>query len=221
MTSQEIYKRFLLKVNKNDTNANIKIPKSQFVLLFNEQKDQWSSDVIKLNENSDYIEEIQELLELDFKLEKTNSSLKKDDFKLPQNFLKRSTAYAVTSKEKCKSNPMVIWFIKPKNLDVYLQNSNLSPSFEYQETIAIINSKLVSIFKTDFNIDEVYLSYYRQALNIDIAGYTKIDGTPSSDIQTDLLDENIIIVLNRTAAEALRNYENTEQLQVAATRPLT
>jgi hypothetical protein len=220
MTSQKIYKKFLLKVNKNDTNANVKIPKSQFVLLFNEQKDQWQNDIIKNNEDSDYIEEIQELLELDTKLIKINSSLNKDNFKLPDDFSNRVTAYAITSKEKCKNNQMVIWFVKPKNRDIYLQNSNLSPSFEYQETFAIINNKQVSIFKDTFNIDEVYLSYYRQALDIDIAGYINIDGTPSTDKDTDLSDPNIDIILNRTAAEALRNYENIEQLQIAATRPL-
>lgn len=219
MTPNEAYKKFLLKVNKNDTNGNIKVPKSQFVILFNEQKGQWLDSIITDFEGADYIEGIEELLDLDVPLVKQNSSLIKDGFKLPDNFFRRATAYAVASKGECKENPMVIWFIKPKNRDVYLQNSNLQPSFEYQETIAIVNSGQVSVFKKDFNVDEVYLSYYRRPLDLDISGYTHIDGTQSTDIATDLSDDNTDIIINRTATEALRNYESTEQVQLAMSRP--
>ena len=47
--SKELYKKFLLKINKNDTNSNVKVPISQFVLIYNEQQRLWLDNIIKLN----------------------------------------------------------------------------------------------------------------------------------------------------------------------------
>jgi hypothetical protein len=41
MTSVEAFKRFQLKINKNDTNTDVDINRGEFVLLYNEQKDVW------------------------------------------------------------------------------------------------------------------------------------------------------------------------------------
>lgn len=216
--SKELYKKFLLKINKNDTNSNVKVPISQFVLIYNEQQRLWLDNIIKLNENSDYIDDIEELLILDEQLTPIKVGKNNDSFKLPNDFYRRATGYCFASKGNCTDNSMVVWFIKPKNLDVYLKNSNLSPSFEYQETIGLINNGKVSIYKSDFNIDEAYINYYKKALDIDITGYTKIDGFSSVNINTNLSDINAEEVLNLAALEALRNYENTESAQLAASR---
>ena len=221
MTPQTAYKEFLLKVNKNDTNANIKIPKSQFVLLFNEEKNIFVEDKIKSEESSVEIEAISELLELDKPLVLESVSKIKDDYKLPEDFLRRTTSYVLADKGACKDNVMVAWIIKAKNRDIYLQNANLRPSFEYQETFAILNNDKISFYKTDFNITEAYLNYYRMPKDLDIEGYTKIDGTPSVDAETDLCDDNIRIVINRAATAAMRNYESVEQFQLAQSRPQT
>lgn len=218
MTPQEAYKIFLDKVNKNDTNVNIRIPKSIFILLFNEQKNQFILDTLRDTQSLDYIDDISELLTLDYKLTPLGEFRNKVDFVLPDNFLRRATGYVIAQKAKCKDNVMVVWFIKPKNIDTYLRNADLNPSFEYQETVGIINSGRVSIYKTDFNIQEAYLNYYREPLDLDISGYTKIDGSASTDVQTDLTDDNIISVINMAVKEALRNYESTEQFQLASTR---
>ena len=219
MTPQTAYKEFLLKVNKNDTNANIKIPKSQFVLLFNEEKNIFVEDKIKNEESSAEIEAISELLELDKPLVLESVSKIKDDYKLPEDFLRRTTSYVLADKGTCKDNVMVAWIIKAKNRDIYLQNTNLRPSFEYQETFAILNNDKISFYKTDFIITEAYLNYYRMPKDLDIEGYTKIDGTPSIDAETDLCDDNIRIVINRAATAAMRNYESIEQFQLAQSRP--
>lgn len=218
MTPNEIYKKFLLKVNKNDTNTNIKVPKSQFVLLFNEEKRQWLDDKTKGKESSDYIEDLEYLLEHNIPLEKISSFTLHDDFKLPENFFRRATSYSIASKKDCNNVPIVNWFIKPKDLNVLLQNAHTSPSFEYQETIALLNKNKLSVYKGDFTITEVYLTYYREPKDLDIAGYKHIDGTPSSDIEVDLDDFNIEEIINRTARNAVLNYESVEQNQLALQR---
>lgn len=214
-TPLEIYKRFLLKVNKNDTNGNIKIPKSQFVIIFNEAKRNWIDQKAKILESNDYIEDLAFLLELDAPLTKVSSTPLTEVFKIPSNFFSKTSSYSVASKGDCKDKILVNWFVKPKDINVLLQNSNQSPSFEYQETLAILNKDNITVYKDNFNIDQCYLSYYREPLDIDIDGYTKIDGTASQNIATDLDNISTEEVLELAAIEALKNYESIEQLQIA------
>lgn len=219
LTVLELYKKFLLKVNKNDTNTNIKVPKSQFVLLFNEQKRDWLNEVTKTKESSDYIEDIEDILEIDIPLTKvSNRSNIKTDFALPDNFFKEASSFSICSRGKCKNIRLKNWFVKPKNINVLLENNNQNPSFDYRETLAILNNNKVSIYNTDFSVDEVYLSYYREPKDLDIEGYIKIDGSASIDILPDLDLINIEEIINRTVVEALRNYESIEQLQIAQQR---
>lgn len=218
MTPQEAYKKFLLKVNKNDTNANVKVPKSQFVLLFNEEKRKFMDEVSSRQENSDYIEDIEELLELDKELIKVSEQTNKTNFTLPPRFYKRVGGYSVATKGSCKNITLTNWFIKPKDKDVLAGNSNQSPSFEYRETLALLNSGKVSVYKDGFTINKAYLSYYREPLDINIAGYKQLDGQPSVNAATDLSDRNIDLIIDRAATEAVRNYQSTEQLQLALQR---
>lgn len=218
ISPQEAYKKYLLKVNKNDTNSNIKIPKGQFILIFNEEKRKWLTEISRRNENSDYIEEIEELLELDAEITKTADDSIKTSFSVPANFFKRATAYSLGSKGSCTGKRLNIWFIKPKDINVLLTNSDYNPSFEYEETLGIINSGRVSVYKGDFNIDKTFLSYYREPRDLNIAGYTQIDGSASFDQATDLSIENDEIIIDRAVEETLRNYQSPEQLQLAMQR---
>lgn len=214
----EVYKKILLKVNKNDSNSNINVPKSEVVLIFNEEKRGWLDDKVKNKQSSDYIEDLEFLLELNVKLEKKSSSKFKEEFTLPSNFFRRASSYSLASKGKCKNVVVYNWFTKPKDINVLLQNDNQNPSFEYQETLVVLNNNLLSVYKDDFNIDEVYLDYYREPKDLDIKGYTHIDGTLSEDIEVDLDNFNTEEIINRTATELLRNYESAEQTQMALQR---
>jgi hypothetical protein len=218
MTPQEAYKKFQIEVNKNDTNANVKIPKGVFVLLFNEQKRKWIDEIIKKNEGSDHIEDISELLEPDVELTQVGSNTRKTDYTLPDRFFRRVSGYSLASKDKCTNQVLYNWFIKPKDINVLLQNENQKPSFEYRETLAILNNGKISVYKDGFEIDKTFLSYYREPLDLDIEGYTKLDGSPSANVTVDLNDDNMETIINLTAAEAVRNTEAVEQLQLALQR---
>lgn len=218
MTSLKAYKELLLKVNKNDTNANIHVPKSQFVLIFNEQKRIWLDEKVKDKENNDYIEDIQELLVPDVSLKKLSSSTLKDEFELPADFFRRCTSYSVASKDTCKNVVLVNWPVKPKDINVLLVNTDTNPSFEYQETLYMVAGNKLLVYKDNFNLDEVYLTYYKEPRDIDLEGYTHIDGEPSTNIDTELSDFNVNQIIDRVAVEILFNYESREQAQAAVQR---
>ena len=211
----EVYKKFLLKLNKNDTITNIKVPKAQFVLMFNEQKRKWLDIAINRLESSSDIEDIEEVLQTDVKLTKVEDLDVKSDFLLPANFYKRVSSYSVASKGECKRSVIVNWFVKPKDLQVLLQNEHYKPSFEYQETLAIINNGKVSVYKDAFKVNEAYLTYYKNPKDINLAGFKQFDGTPSFDQEVDLSDSNTEHIIDLTVIEAAKNYESMEQLQAA------
>lgn len=219
MIPQEAYKRLQLKVNKNDTNGNVKIPKAQFVLIFNSEKRKWLDTLIPESGSTDEIEGIEELLEVDVPLTKVSEDTKKAVFTLPTNFFRRTSSYNLASQDDCKDQVVVNWFVsKNKNINVLLQNSDFNPSFDYRETLAVLNKDKLTIYKDNFTVDKTYLSYYREPKDIDINGYTRLDGTPSTDVTIDLSDINVELILDRVAVEVTRNYESILQNQLAAQR---
>lgn len=221
LTPNEIYTKLLFKLNKNDTNSNIKIPKGVFVILFNEQKRKYLDKALANEESSDLINNFSEILALNTPLTKVSESTLSDSFKLPADFLKEVSSYSLASKNKCNNSVITNWFIKPKDINVLLQNVNHKPSFEYQETLAIINNNNISIYKEDFKINKTFLSYYKNPPDLDIEGYIKPDGTKSQNISTTLSDTNIDKILDRTVVEISSNYQSVEQLQLALQRQQT
>lgn len=213
-----LYKRFLLKINKNDTNTNVKVSKGVFVIIYNEQQRKYVNATIEKDESSKLIDDISELLVLDKQLKKVADYSNKTDFTLPDKFAKRTSLNILASKGECKNNPMVVWFIKPLNIDVILQNNNQSPSFEYQETVGIINGSNISIYKTDFSINNAYLSYYFYPSDIDIEGYINILGKSSTNISTELVSQNTDKILDRCVVEVSQNYEDVQRMQMALQR---
>lgn len=218
MTPKDIYKSFQLKVNKNSTNNNIAVPIGVFVTLWNEQKRQWLDEKVKGKEDSNYIDDLEELLEVDVKLNSVKTFSNKDDFSLPSNFFRRVASYSIADKGDCKGKRITNWFAKPKDLEVLLLNSNYDPNFEWEESLAVLNKGKLSVYKKDFKIKNTYLTYYREPVDLDIEGWIHIDGTPSKDVMVDLDDLNIEEITNRTVVDVVSNYESGEQAQMAAAR---
>lgn len=214
MKVQEIYKRFLIKVNKNDTNSNINVPKGVFVLIFNEQLDFWIEnkirEVIQTNEKN----KIGNLLVIDKPLTKLSQTANHVKFELPTDFYDIESTYSIASKGTCTNRVLYNFDFKQRNKNVLFQNENEKPSFEYQETLYNINEDGLLVYTDNFTIDSQYLSYFRRPKKIDISGYTKFDGSPSQDIETDIDEKHIIEVINMCSVESVKNFENVEAFQL-------
>lgn len=218
MTSKEIYKKILLKVNLNDTNGNVHIPKSIAVLIFNEESRKWLNSRLENDNDSDEKDELHEFLLPDIKLTKIEDLKDSTDFALPDDFFRYSRSYSLATKGKCKNRVIVNWDIKNKNINTILTNSNESPSFEYEETpIKLANFRL-KVYRTDFKIDEAYLDYYKLPPIFDIKGYRKFDGTESENVDLPYSDDLIDQIISQTALAFTRNSQNGEGLQFAKDR---
>lgn len=217
MTSVEAYKRFLLKINKNDTNTDVDINKGEFVLLYNEQKDRWLAEKVEKYQSSDDIQDLQEIQVKRKPLELFISDKDYDTFTLPTDFSDYISSYSNVTDGNCSAILMHIPF-KPRNENMLLENTNHEPSFEFEETIVDLSDNKLFVYKKDFSIENTFLSYYRLVGKIDIEGYIHVDGTPSTNINPDLTDMYVDEILNRCAIEVIRRYESPEGFQLAQDR---
>jgi hypothetical protein len=218
MLAIEAYKRFLLKINKNDTNSDIDISKGEFVLLYNEQKDRWLDDKIGNSEASDRVLHLDEVQVKHAPLTKLEDKEHYSIFAQPQGFFSYITSYAVCSNKDCKGIILRCFEMKPRNENMLLENTNTEPSLEFEETVVDLSDGKIYVYRKDFEVDELKLNYYREAGKIDIAGYRHVDGTLSTNIDPDLSDIAVDEILNRCALEVIRRYENPDGYQLAAQR---
>lgn len=218
MTALDAYEKLLLKVNRNDTNTNIHVPRGKFVVVYNEQRHKWLAEKLEDKINSIDLDDISELLVEPTPLEKLSTERDYVSFKLPDDFFGFSSSYSLASKGECSARPIINWNTKSRDLPWLLKDKNHDPSFEYEETLLSIASNKVRVYFSDFTIDEAYLSYYREPKAIDVAGYVKLDGTPSQDINPDLSDMLVDEIISRCAAEIMRNNQNGEGFQFAKDR---
>lgn len=220
MLVQEIYKRFLIKVNKNDTNSNINVPKGVFVLIFNEITRFWLNAKIKETRKDYQKNYIAELLIIDHPLTPKYVTPFFTQFELPVDYFDTESAYSIAKKGDCAGRLIYNFDFKQRNRNVTFQNENEKPSFEYQETLYNINREGIAVYTDNFEIQNQYLSYYKLPTQIDIAGYTKFDGSPSTNINSDLDDKNVLDILNLCSLEAVTNFENGETFQLQKQRSI-
>lgn len=218
MTSREIYKRFLLKINKNDSNDGVNVLPSHFVLMFNTESLAWLGTKLRDDSDNWKLDHLQELVSTDVQLPVQKTHNDSVDFTLPGDLYRYISSYSIASQDKCKGRKIFNFDKNTLNLTAVLADAMSRPSFKFEETPCIQKSGTLKVYFEDFKIDSVFLSYYRQPKPIDIAGYRKLDGSPSVDADTDLSDENIDEVLNRMAVEVLREYQDGEGFQLAKDR---
>lgn len=220
MTVKEIYKRFLIKINKNDTNSNINVPKGIFVLIFNEAKDFWLENKIEETRKNSLKNHISELLVIDKELTIKDVTSKYTEFNLPEDFFDIESAYSICKRDTCMNRLVYNFDFKQRNKNALFQNENEKPSFEYQETLFNLSKNGLLVYTDNFEIQKQFISYYRRPNNIDIVGYTRFDGTPSQDIEIDLEDKHILEIINLCSLEAVTNFENGEGFQLQKQRTI-
>lgn len=218
MTAIEAYKRFLIKLNKNDTNSNIAVNKGQFVLIFNEQADIWLDRKIDEDLRNSEKNELETLLIHEAPLTKVRDTITYSEFELPDDYFDYENSYSIATRGDCTNRKLLNWDFKARNKSTIDQDENHNPSFDFEETIVNVSQNSLLVFKTDFEINQQFLTYYRQPKHIDLAGYKKFDGTDSTNIDPELLDIYVSEILNMCVIEVDTNYGNTEQFQIDRTK---
>lgn len=218
MTSLEAFKSYQLKLNKQDTEDNIDISPGEFVLIYNEVQNKWFEQKFK-DVTTRYIDDVQMLVEPDYKLNKSRTTDSYTEFDLPENYFDYIRSYSLATKESCKDRVLYNNEVKLVNLSLYLKDEYNKPSFEYQETLVTLAKDKIQVYKTDFTVDSVFFTYYRYPKQIDIEGYIKIDGTTlSTTINPELPDFMVNEIIDKTVTETQRRYSDIEGFQFSKDR---
>jgi hypothetical protein len=138
---------------------------------------------------------------------------------LTQKYMMYIDSYTLATKGKCTDHMIYARQVKHSDLQTYLNNSDYSPSFEYQDSIMTISSNSFNYF-TDgtYILQDAWISYLRYPVYIDYPGYDHLDGTESKEVDCELpayLEDEI----TDTACMMLAMYtENNPGVQYSQAR---
>jgi hypothetical protein len=176
---EEAYVTFLSLVNRNATNNNVNVDKSRFIMFFRDVELRFYDWVLK-NRHNDTIRQARHLLVPRKKLQSESEEDKYDLYSLPEDYFELSSLHVDASNGTC-SGSLRTEEIKSENIEDVLTDEFTKPSFDFRETVYHLSEDdKVSIYKDDFEITNVDLTYYRLPRQVSIEGYTKVDGSAST-----------------------------------------
>jgi len=192
MTVNELYIYVKDLVDRNSTGSNVDVTKWWFVDAYKVNSIKYVNYLLN-NRNDDLLRTIANL-KTPAELEKVGTTEKYDEFSFPSDYLNFINISAILTNDKCKKGvkTQVMKEIKPENIDLLYSDPYNEPSIKYAETLYNTSGCGVFVYKKGFRIKNVDLYYYRKPLEIDIEGYTKDDGTDSTNINPDLSDSALI-----------------------------
>jgi len=219
MTSEELYYEFHLLVNKNNSNQNVNIEKPHFIQLYNREQERWVYAVIKEKNNTDRINDIQQLLVTEKELMLSELKQNYDVYQLPLDHFEYVSVNINCLKNKIEK-VIFVYQIHPKEVNVYLQDEFSTPSFEWEESFCTTSEHKLFVYKNEFDITKVKYSYYKKPKKIELKGYVKLeDGKLSENINNEELSEIYQRqILDEVVKEIMRQYENSNGFQLAQER---
>lgn len=218
MKAREIYKRYLLKINKNDSNDGVNILPSAFVLMFNTEQTRWLGEKLTQDSDNIKIDHLDGLFISDYEIQQVNKGDNWVEFTLPGDIYRHAYSFAIVSKGNCSNIPFYYFEKKPLGFSAFLSDDSNKAHFDYEEGPMIITQGKIKAYTDGFVINKFLLSYYRVPPVIDIEGYIRIDGAPSTNIDSPLADDNIDEILNRLAVEAFREFSDTDGVTLGKDR---
>lgn len=175
MNVQTAYDKFQIKVNKNYETGKISVDQGRFVIIFNEAQNKLIEYILD-KKNEDDIRYIQKILVSDLPISSSESKEDYQKFLLPIDYFDFSSVYAKASQDTCKEEKIFLFEIKDDDKGEILQDDYNEPSFIARESLFHITSDTVKVYKKDFILTQILLSYYRYPVQIKL----KDDEDPES-----------------------------------------
>lgn len=211
----DCYLRALQKAEENATNGGIKLDKARFVQLFNEEQNRLVLYLLD-KRNEDDIRYLQKLVVYSKDISKNRSidNQISDLFSLPSDYFDFINVSGVFSRGECSASDFNLWEAKNENVNELLADEFNKPSYDYRDTFYTIGEEGVRVYKGDFNVDKLFLSYYRYPNPVDISGYIKSDNSSSTDIDPELDDKLVDIILNMVEKQFALNESEYNRYQI-------
>ena len=153
------------------------------------------------------------------KLEVNNYKIYFETKNLPPDyfFLKRVTPF--TSKGKCKEKIIKSTLREEGNVDEYLQDYSMQPSFEFEETFhTLINNSIRIYTNKDFSVNFIKIIYYRYPIEINFTGCLNMDGSVGVQTDPELKDEVVELIIDDTVSILAGDIESPNVFQTSKER---
>ena len=217
MKIEEAYLQYINLVNRNATNNKVNVDKPRFILMFNDIFNRYVEWILE-KRNEDAIRYIAPLLVPNKKLSKVGSKHTYDDFNLPEDYFDLANLHIHASNSSCGGIEITPWEVKVEDVEEKFNDEFQQPSLPWRTTFYHTADNKVLVYKKDFNVQEAFLSYYRYPVQVDIVGYTRIDGTPSQSVHPELDDKVVGRVLIAMSKEFSAINDDTAGYQLDSNR---
>lgn len=134
---------------------------------------------------------------------------------LTKDMIVSVNGYVTADRDGCKDRVLdIIDVMKHGDIRFLIKSPHYKPSFEYQEVLASISSGVFYVYgNEDFTVNELYLSYLRYPVNMDVTGYIHIDGSVSANVDCELeyyLADELVNIAVEEIADATANQEQSQ-----------
>jgi len=208
------------RLNKLDSQDYDNITCWQVVESFNKAQVEWSrrqlhgiNMVKESDEQSNRRkDDLQKLL-----IKEPITTTKKTDYyvaDLPVDYLQWKRVDAFAKKDCCDNRRMTVYLAEEGNLSQLLRDKSKQPNFEWGETFATLINNNVNIYtNNEFEVEDAYLTYYRQPRKIQIQGcsdpYTGLIST--TDVQSEFKDDIIELIIDEAVSIIAGDIESGNQ----------
>ena len=223
MNNQTLQIKLKQRLNKLASNDYDNIECWQIVEAFNKAQVEWVRRQLHGNNmfregdemSKRRIDDLQILLE-EVNLPGTQLDNFFESTAIPANYMEFKRISAFATSECCpEPRSMTVYLAEEANVDLLMRDPLKRPDYEWGETYCTWLGNDIRVYRRDFNITTVNLTYYRQPTLIEIAGcQNPYDGSPTIvDVESDFKDDIMEILLDETAAVIAGDIENFNQYQ--------
>lgn len=144
------------------------------------------------------------------------NSYTSDILTLKKDFFVPIDIYVLATKGDCKNRILnIINIVRHGDLQMKLNSPHFTPNFRYQESLATISGNNIYTYSdknNTFTIDNLFITYLRYPVKIDIVGYTHLDETISTNVNCELDAYLFNELIDLTVEELSMNTHNQETL---------
>lgn len=118
----------------------------------------------------------------------------------------------------CERNKFVINLVEEANVDVYLRDPLVKPSFQWGETFLTLANNVVKVWTNDeFEVSEAKLTYYKQPLRIEIQGVVNpyTGDISTADVECEFKDDVIELFVDECVKIIAGDIESISSIQIA------
>lgn len=138
---------------------------------------------------------------------------------LPTDYFGMKRVTGVATKGSCQLQRIKCRQVEEANIDVYIEDPNMEPSFIWRESFFTIMDNKVRVYTNgDFAIDSIELIYYRYPREINLSGCKDYAGVPGVNVNPELGDDLVEIIVDNAAAILAGDIQDINTYQIAKQR---